>query len=159
MLRMTIYQSLRALLQGSPLQGVLLPPTGFWRTFVAFELRSPETLDSESDGARLSLIVSAPVLEYHYAEDHFWAFLIWSAGELVSMYLCAFKRRKLDIDFEWYETQWLIDLLPPGVARQALNDLLSPPKSTPNAGRATARQFTELMQTLSNNRYRLDRHG
>lgn len=50
------------------------------------------------------------------------------------------------IDFEFYEPQWLTDLLPPGVTPEALNDVLSPPKSTPDAGRAAARQFTEIMR-------------
>lgn len=60
----------------STLTGALLPPSDSWHAFVPFETYAPDNNPDGDIGARLSLMVGAPVLEYHLAEDVYWAVLI-----------------------------------------------------------------------------------
>jgi hypothetical protein len=133
-------------LRASTLTGALLPLSDSWHAFVPFETYAPDNNPDGDIGARLSLMVGAPVLEYHFAEDVYWAVLIWSEGELVSVYTCRFLSRSLRIDDSEHDPQWLEALLPEGASADALAPVLYPAKRKGDAGRAAGKRFAEVMQ-------------
>jgi hypothetical protein len=133
-------------LRASTLTGALLPLSDSWHAFVPFETYAPENNPDGDIGARLSLMVGAPVLEYHFAEDVYWAVLIWSEGELVSVYTCRFLSRSLRFVDSEHDPQWLEALLPEGTSADALAPALYPAKRKGDAGRAAGKRFAEVMQ-------------
>jgi hypothetical protein len=138
--------ALEEALRASTLTGALLPGSANWQTFVPFESHAPGDNPDGNVGARLSLVVGTPVLEYHFAEDIYWAVLIWSEGELVSVYTCRFLSRSHRIDDSEHDPQWLDALLPEGTPTDALAPVLYPVRRKADAGREAGKRFAEVMQ-------------
>ncbi|MCA2992968.1 hypothetical protein [Gemmatimonas sp.] len=138
--------ALHAALRASTLTGALLPLSASWHAFVPFETYAPDNNPDGDIGARLSLMVGAPVLEYHFAEDVYWAVLIWNEGELVSVYTCRFLSHSLRIDDSEHDPHWLEALLPEGTSADVLAPVLYPAKRKGDAGRAAGKRFAEVMQ-------------
>jgi hypothetical protein len=72
--------------------------------------------------------------------------LIWSEGELVSVYTCKFLSRSLRIDDESHDAASLEALLPEGTPVDALAPVMYPVKRKGDAGRAAGKRFAEVMQ-------------
>jgi hypothetical protein len=134
-------EALRTALDASSLTGVLLPPSGGWRVFVPFE-SSPS--DADQTGARLSLVVGAPVLEYDFAEDYVWAFCVWDNGDPMTAYALDLRRKKPKVSGE-IEPGMLQKLLPADTPVSVLMDLLLQPVLTRDAAEALREQFVAHM--------------
>ena len=131
-------------MEAASLGGLLMSPSRGWRTFVPFESASDSDLADER-GARLSLVVGQPVLEYRFAEDYYWAFCVWDNGDLMTVYTCDLQKKKKPK--VGGEVEWEIfgALLPPESPVSMLQALLMEPLGTCDAGREQAKRFAKLM--------------
>lgn len=74
------------------LSGLAFEQGGGWLTFIPYENSEGYRGHGEEFGcfgSRLSKLVDGLVLEYWYAEDHLWGFVICDAGRLVAQYICS----------------------------------------------------------------------
>lgn len=143
--------ALRDVLVASKLYGVLLPPSNGWRTFVPFKSAPLKAEWERYNGARLSVVVGVPVVEYHYAEDYYWCFFVWVNADCMTVYSCGFLEDVPLTEGE-IEPVLLSTLLPDGVSIDELQAMLMKPALTQDEGRDEAKQFVRLLG-LSNTEY------
>lgn len=143
--------ALREALVTSKLYGVLLPPSNGWRTFVPFKSAPIRAEWERFNGARLSVMVGVPVIEYHYAEDYYWCFFVWINADCMTFYSCNLQETVPVTDGE-IEPDLLSTLLPTGGSKEALQALLMTPVQTQEEGRHGAKQFVRLYG-LTNTEY------
>lgn len=130
-------------LVASKLYGVLLPPSNGWRTFIPFKSAPLRAEWERFNGARLSVAVSVPVIEYHFAEDYYWCFFVWINADCMTFYSCNLQETVPVTDGE-IEPELLSTLLPPGGSKDELQALLMTPVLTQEEGRLGAKQFVRL---------------
>jgi hypothetical protein len=92
-------------------RGLVFGPRNGWLTFVPYADGNP-AIDQVPDFApKLSEKARSTVLHYTYAEDHFWSFAIFDAGQAGCMFACGWDP-KLEVDRERLDIMAVQALVP-----------------------------------------------